>query len=331
MNNLSSFVFFVPLVVKFFFPVSILSLTTSQALALPEIRSRIMDPLEGKIALIAVSVFTLSILFEWLYWRRRGERKFRFADSLANYALVVMATLLDGLGKTLFVVFGLEWVREHGLKLMPETWWSLALLFLGVDLGYYWFHRASHRVRFLWAIHVTHHSSELMNFSTALRQPPLEHLFDWLWFVPLAWLGFSPKLILLLYGLNLIYQFFIHTELTGKFPRWIEFIFNTPSHHRVHHGTNQQYLDRNYAGVFIIWDRLFGSFVEEQEKVKYGILHPVHSDNPFYLGFHLWADIFRDVIRPSSLWTKLKMIFAPPGWPEEYLLRQKSVAANLHE
>ncbi|HWQ31538.1 MAG TPA: sterol desaturase family protein [Blastocatellia bacterium] len=287
-----------------------------------------MDPVEGIIALVAFVIFGLSILLEWSYWHRRGERKFILADSLANVALVLMQLILDALGKALFVVFALEWVRQRGLQLVPETWWAMALLFVGVDLGYYWFHRASHRVRLLWAIHVTHHSSELMNFTTALRQPPLEHLIDWLWFVPLAWIGFSPKLILLTYGFNLIYQFFIHTELVNQFPRWIEYVFNTPSHHRVHHGTNQEYLDMNYAGVFIIWDRLFGTFIAEKAPVRYGILHPVSSYNPFYVGFHLWADIFRDVMKPGSLWIRLKHILAPPGWPDEHRAQQAKAAAN---
>ena len=280
-------------------------------------KHKIMDPLETQIGLIAFAVFILSTALEWWYWRSRDPAKYFIKDTLANYALVLMQVVLDGIAKALFVFFILNWIRSHGFNLISETqqfqWWSIALCFIGVDFFYYWFHRASHRVRALWAIHVTHHSSELMNFSTALRQPVLEHLIDWLWFIPLAMIGFSAKLILLCYGFNLIYQFFVHTEVVYKFPRWIEFVMNTPSHHRVHHGTNDEYIDKNYAGVFIAWDRIFGSFVEEKAKVKYGILHPVHSYNPLYLAFHLWADIWRDVRQPSSLLTKLKMIFAPPG------------------
>lgn len=281
-----------------------------------------MDPVEAQIAIVAFTIFALCILFEWMYWHRRREHKFVFGDSVANISLVVMQLAFDAAAKALFVVFALGWVQRHGLKLVPDTWWSLAILFLGVDFGYYWFHYASHRVRFLWAIHVTHHSSELMNFTTALRQPPLEHVIDWVFFIPLAWIGFSPKAILLSYGFNLIYQFFIHTEVIGKLPKWIEFVFNTPSHHRVHHGTNPEYIDVNYAGVLIVWDRLFGTFVQEQAKVKYGITHPIYSDNPFYLGFHLWADIFRDLRKAVPLSVKLKYIFAPPGFPEEYEARQ---------
>lgn len=270
----------------------------------------------------AFSTFAVFILAEWLYWRWRGERKFEVKDSLINYSLVAMQFWLGVVGKALFIVTALDWIYRHGLKLIPETWWAGVILFLGIDLGYYWFHRLSHRVRFLWAIHESHHSSELMNLSVALRQPPLEPWFDWPFFIALAWVGFSAHAILTMYAFNLFYQFFIHTELIGKLPRWVEWWLNTPSHHRVHHGVNLQYIDRNYAGVLIIWDRVFGSFEPEIEPVKYGVLHPVRSGNPIYVAFHLWADIVSDVLKPSSLMVKLKMIFAPPGWADEYHRRQ---------
>ncbi len=288
--------------------------------------------LELRMILIIYLSFIISIAYEMWHWRRRGRTdKYVTKDSLANYALLAMQVFLGEIGKVLFIIICLDWVRAHGIHLLGTGWLSAAIAFLGVDLGYYWFHRMSHRSRFLWAIHVSHHSSELMNFSTALRQPPLEHLLDWLWFVGLAWLGIPAKMILLMYGLNLTYQFFIHTELVYKLPRWIELIFNTPSHHRVHHGKNPEYIDMNYAGVFIIWDRLFGSFVEEQAPVRYGILHPVHSYNPFYVGFHLWADIWRDLKQPAALWIKFKQIFAPPGWAEEYRLGQQAGAPAFTE
>lgn len=288
-----------------------------------------MNPLEAKIAAVAFTVFLLSTLFEYLYWNARGEKKFELRDSVANYALVFMQIVFDAIGKALFVVWSLTWVRSHGLGLELDSLFAIVGLFIGVDFGYYWFHRASHRIRVLWAIHVSHHSSELMNFTTALRQPPLEHLVDWLFFLPLAWLGYRPEAILVVYGFNLIYQFFIHTELVNRFPRWVEFVFNTPSHHRAHHGTNPQYIDMNYAGVFIIWDRLFGTFVEEREPVKYGILHPVGSYNPFYVGFHLWKDIYRDLIDFKGAKAKLRALFSPPDWPEQYRAGlSQSLAAN---
>lgn len=287
-----------------------------------------MQTWETVLTIISVPLFTISLLLEWWYWRRQGIAKFDTRDSLANYALVLMQQTLGMLAKALFVFAALGWVQRHGFSLiiddMQYAWWSVALCFVGVDFGYYWFHRASHRVRVLWAIHVTHHSSELMNLSVALRQPVLEHWVDWLFFVPLALIGWEPTLILMLYASNLIYQFFIHTEVVAKLSWPIELIFNTPSHHRVHHGTNPEYLDMNYAGVFIVWDRLFGSFIAEQAPVRYGILHPVHSHNPFYLAFHLWADIWRDVVKPASLLVRLRYLFAPPGWPEEYRAQQEA-------
>ena len=280
-----------------------------------------MKPEDWIIVGVAFSTFAVFILVEWLVWRWRGVRKYDAKDSLANYSLVAMQFWLGVAGKALFIVTALNWVQQRGLKLVPETWWAGVILFLGVDLGYYWFHRLSHRVRFLWAIHESHHSSELMNFSVALRQPPLEPWVDWPFFIALALLGFSAHAILTMYAFNLFYQFFIHTELIGKLPRWVEWWLNTPSHHRVHHGTNPEYVDRNYGGVLVIWDRLFGSFEPEIAPVKYGVLHPVRSHNPFFVGFHLWADIVRDVLQPSSLATKLKMIFAPPGWADEHSRR----------
>jgi sterol desaturase/sphingolipid hydroxylase (fatty acid hydroxylase superfamily) len=280
-----------------------------------------MNPNDWIIVAVAFSIFAVSINFERRYWRKRGIRKFDRKDSLANYALVAMQFTFGVVGKALFIVVALDWIQRHGLRIVPDAWWAGVILFLGVDLGYYWFHRLSHRVRFLWAIHESHHSSELMNFSVALRQPPLEPWFDWPFFIALAWVGFSAHAILVMYAFNLFYQFFIHTEIVDKLPRWAESVLNTPSHHRVHHGTNPEYIDRNYGGVLIVWDYLFGSFEPEVAPVKYGVLHPVTSRNPFYIAFHLWADIACDVLKPSSLATKLKLIFAPPGWADEQRIK----------
>ncbi|MBK9708392.1 MAG: sterol desaturase family protein [Acidobacteria bacterium] len=282
-----------------------------------------MDSQDWIITIFAFAVFAVFIGLEKLYWGRKGLEKFQTRDSITNYSLVAMQLFFGVTGKILFIVTALDWIWSKGLKLVPATWWSGVLLFLGVDLGYYWFHRLSHRSRFLWAIHESHHSSELMNLSVALRQPPLEPWVDWLFFIGLAWVGFPAKAILTMYAFNLFYQFFIHTEIIGKLPKWIELVFNTPSHHRVHHGTNPQYIDRNYAGVLIIWDRMFGSFELEREPVRYGVTHPVSSFNPFFVGFHLWKDIFRDVVSAGFFTDKLKMIFAPPGWADDY--RQKKL------
>jgi sterol desaturase/sphingolipid hydroxylase (fatty acid hydroxylase superfamily) len=282
-----------------------------------------MNSADWVIVFVAFSLFALCINLEVAYWRRRGIRKYDRRDAWVNYALVTMQFWIGVIGKALFIVTALDWIRSKGPPIVPDAWWSGVILFLGVDLGYYWFHRASHRVRFFWAIHEAHHSSEYMNFSVALRQPPLEPLVDWPFFIVLAWAGFSAHAILTMYAFNLFYQFFIHTELIGRFPRWIEWWLNTPSHHRVHHGTNPEYIDKNYGGVLVIWDRLFASFEPERMPVRYGVLRPVKSTNPFVVGFHCWRAIFRDLFTASSPLIKLKQIFAPPDWAEHYRSRQR--------
>jgi sterol desaturase/sphingolipid hydroxylase (fatty acid hydroxylase superfamily) len=172
-------------------------------------------------------------------------------------------------------------------------------------------------VRWFWASHVIHHSSQHYNLSTALRQTwtgffSLSFLFR----CPLFLLGFHPGLVFFCGGLNLIYQFFIHTEAVGRLPRWVEAVMNTPSHHRVHHGTNPAYLDRNYAGVFIIWDRLFGSFVAEDaaEPARYGIVRNLASFNPLWVATHEWVGIARDLLAARSVQAAWMALAGPPGW-----------------
>ena len=205
----------------------------------------------------------------------------------------------------------------HGLRAMPETGWSFGLLLLLQDALYYGFHRASHRVRWMWASHVTHHSSEGMNFSTAFRQSltyPISGM--WLFWIPLAWIGFTPDWVILAVGLNLAFQFFVHTRLGAHDSRhaglWrqLERFVNTPSVHRVHHARNPQYIDRNYAGVLTVWDRLFGSFVPEEEAPVFGITRQIHSHNPITLTFHEWRDMWTDVFRDRDI----RYLWKPPEW-----------------
>jgi sterol desaturase/sphingolipid hydroxylase (fatty acid hydroxylase superfamily) len=206
------------------------------------------------------------------------------------------------------------WLYEHRLLEIGTGAAAFASLFLAEDLTYYWWHRASHEVRFLWAAHENHHSSEYFNYSTALRQsfttPFTVPLFYW--WLPLA--GFHPLMILTQVSLSLIYQFWIHTELVGRLPRWFEYVMNTPSHHRVHHGANVEYLDRNHGGILIVWDRLFGTFEPERAPVVYGLTKNIHTFSPLRIGFHEWAAMLRAAARPASLRTRLAHIFAPPGW-----------------
>ncbi|HEV7917955.1 MAG TPA: sterol desaturase family protein [Solirubrobacterales bacterium] len=191
--------------------------------------------------------------------------------------------------------------------------YTYAALFLADDFAFYWYHRIHHEVRLFWAQHVVHHSSERFNLSTALRQQWLL-MTELPFWAPLAILGFQPAMIVGMHAVSLMYQYWIHTEAIKKMPRWFEAVLNTPSHHRVHHGSNEQYLDRNYGGILIIWDRIFGSFEPEGERVKYGLTKNIHTHNPLKVFSHEWVAIWRDV-RAADTWReRFGYMFRGPGW-----------------
>ncbi|MGH8795055.1 MAG: sterol desaturase family protein, partial [Stackebrandtia sp.] len=201
-------------------------------------------------------------------------------------------------------------------ELGPGSVWVWVALFFADDLAYYWFHRCHHRIRLLWASHVVHHSSQYFNLTTALRQSwtPMGGLPFWL---PLALLGFPPWMILLQQSISLTYQFFIHTERVGVLPKPIELIFNTPSHHRVHHGSDDIYLDKNYAGILIVWDRLWGTFEAESKRVTYGLTENIRTFNPLRVAFHEYAAVWRDVTTARSWRERAGFVFGPPGWGKQ--------------
>jgi sterol desaturase/sphingolipid hydroxylase (fatty acid hydroxylase superfamily) len=202
------------------------------------------------------------------------------------------------------------------LRLDTHQWWTWVYALVAVDLLFYAEHRAAHRVRLLWAAHQAHHSSQRFNLSTAVRQKwnPWWELLVW---VPLPLLGMPPWMIFFTFSINLIYQFFVHTERIGRMWRPVEFVLNTPSHHRVHHASDPEYLDRNFAGMFIIWDRMFGTFKAEEHRPTYGLTHNVDSYNPFRLQYYLYGDIWRDVRRARGWRQKFGYVFGPPGWSPE--------------
>lgn len=198
-------------------------------------------------------------------------------------------------------------------QLPMGAWYTWVIAFVGLDFLFYWEHRIAHRVRLIWATHQAHHSSEYFNFATALRQKWNNSMSMIMW-SPLVFLGVPPAVVFAVYSLNLIYQFWVHTEHIDKMWRPIEFIMNTPSHHRVHHGSDPEYLDRNYAGVFIIWDRMFGSFQPEIFRPHYGLTKPVGTYNIWKLQTHEYASLGRDVASAARLRDKLGYVFGPPGW-----------------
>jgi sterol desaturase/sphingolipid hydroxylase (fatty acid hydroxylase superfamily) len=244
--------------------------------------------------------------------RSRTVRGYETRDTAASLAMGVGNRIIFTVVEGGVLVAALA-LYHHRLFDLGNAWWVWALCFIAEDLTYYVFHRASHEVRFLWAAHENHHSSERYNLSTALRQswttPFTELLFYW--WMPL--LGFHPVMILTAKGMSLLYQFWIHTECIDRLG-WLERVLNTPSHHRVHHGTNVEYLDRNHAGILIVWDRLFGSFEPERAPVRYGLTKAVGSFHPFVIAFHEWAAMLRDVRRARTWRARLGYVFAPPGW-----------------
>jgi sterol desaturase/sphingolipid hydroxylase (fatty acid hydroxylase superfamily) len=207
-------------------------------------------------------------------------------------------------------------VWSHRLFTIPlGTGWGLLLLFFGEELAYYWMHRCSHEVRWLWASHVVHHSPEQIHLASAYRLNFTELLSGgWLYYFPLYLLGLNPLAVTGMLGINLLYQFWLHTDLVGRLGP-LETVFNTPSHHRVHHASNPEYLDRNYGGILIIYDRLFGTFAQEQPdtRIVYGLVHPIGSLNPFRLTLQEWGAMARDVMRARSLREALRQLFGRPG------------------
>ena len=211
----------------------------------------------------------------------------------------------------------LGWLWQHRLYTMPlSKAWALAFLIVGQDFSYYWMHRASHRIRWFWTSHVPHHSSNQLNFATAIRlgwtmDPSGQTLF----YAPLVCLGFSPQTVITAAGVALAYQLWIHTTWIPKLG-WLEKILNTPSHHRVHHAINPEYLDRNYGGIFIIFDRLFGTMAVERPDVpcRYGIIMPLNSYNPVKIALHEWAALGRDLFRAGSWRERLSYLVGLPGW-----------------
>lgn len=288
------------------------TLTRQAMTPLLELARQHGDPRDWLLLLLS-PLFMLFVAAEWWRWRKTSIYDWR--DSLNSLNIGGSYLLLDVLLVIFAVLPVMNWIYTHRLLTATITPWSFAALYFGVDFCYYLFHRASHRIRWFWCAHVVHHGSEHMNFTTAMRQSWFYTFAgNWLFYTPMVWLGFEPRWVLLALSINLAYQFFVHTQWVDKLPAALEFIFNTPSHHRAHHGRNPQYIDRNYGGTLIIFDRLFGTFVNEDEAVDYGLVHPVSGNNLLWLNAHEWVALFRDISQPDSWWMKFKHAWAPPEW-----------------
>ncbi|TYB76399.1 sterol desaturase family protein [Bizionia myxarmorum] len=267
--------------------------------------------------LFAIPVFILAMLLEMYVITKQQIKSYELIDSLSSIAMGIGNVFIEFLSKAV-VLFSFFWIYENlRIFTIPISWWSFILIFFADDLSYYFFHRISHESRLFWASHVVHHSSKHYNLSTALRQTWSGGFYTfvfWLW-MPLV--GFHPAMILLQMSISLLYQFWIHTETINKMPKWFEAVMNTPSHHRVHHGSNPLYLDRNHAGILIIWDKLFGTFQPElkEEKVIYGLVVNIETYNPFKIAFLEWRDLFIDAFSgKKSFKQRLQYLIKPPGW-----------------
>ncbi|MCC6551482.1 MAG: sterol desaturase family protein [Polyangiaceae bacterium] len=270
--------------------------------------------MDARYIVVAIPFFFLLIGAELVAGRRRRESLYRFHDSITSLSCGVGMQLLLVLRVGAEAgIYAVLYERFRIATISPSSALAWIALLFGVDLGYYVYHWANHRVGFLWAMHIVHHQSEEYNLSTALRQSWFTSLVSWVFYVPLAVIGFPPAMLLAMRTLNTLYQFWIHTRAVGRLG-FLEAFLNTPSHHRVHHGIDPQYIDKNYAGIFILWDRLFGTFRREEEEPVYGTVEPLSSWNPAWANVEHYVALARRARQTRRLRDKLLVWVMPPEW-----------------
>ena len=263
----------------------------------------------------AIAIFEILAIY---FFKIRAKNDFK--EFFLTMTMGTLSYPINGLFA--FITLGaLFWAKQYQIYTFPFTLSALVLCFILDDLTFYLHHRICHRWRWGWGLHRTHHSSERMSLDVAARQPWTKHFTGTRFLkIPLVIIGFDPVMIIFCVFINGYYQFFCHTQTIGKLPRWYEYIFNTPSHHRVHHSRNPKYLDANYAGTLIIWDRMFGTFVAEdpKEPCDYGLVVPMTTLNPLTILFEEYANIFKDICKPGlSLKARFMYLFGPPGWSHD--------------
>jgi sterol desaturase/sphingolipid hydroxylase (fatty acid hydroxylase superfamily) len=262
----------------------------------------------------AVPAFIALMLLEATVGARHVHRNIHddMRDTWASLGMGLGSVVINLLWKSVVFAYFSFLYSLTPLRLGYE-WWVWPAAMLADDFCYYWFHRMSHEVRFLWAAHVNHHSSRKYNLSTALRQPWTTPLTSFWFWTPMPLLGFDPAIILTVQAISLLYQFWIHTETIDRLGA-LETVLNTPSHHRVHHAKNVRYLDRNHGGILIIWDRLFGTFAEEKEPPVYGLTKDIDTYNLVEIAFHEWSALWKDVRKPNPWRVRVSYLLKPPGW-----------------
>lgn len=265
----------------------------------------------------AIPGFVLLLLLEIGIAVWEGSDWYETKDTLSSLSMGIGNAIIRLFTKTI-TIGAFFFLYQFRLFDLGASWWVWVLCFFAEDISYYLFHWASHSVRYFWASHVVHHSSQKYNLSTALRQTWTGELSGaWIFKAWMPLLGFHPIMIAIFGSFSLIYQFWIHTEAINKLWRPLEFVFNTPSHHRVHHGSDVAYLDRNHGGVLIIWDRLFGTFEPERKKPVYGLVTNIDTHNPLRIATHEWAAVFQDVWKAPDWHSRIGYLFGPPGWSHD--------------
>jgi sterol desaturase/sphingolipid hydroxylase (fatty acid hydroxylase superfamily) len=261
--------------------------------------------------------FAVAIILEAVLYRRFKGKTYPWRESLLSLIIAIGHSIAGFLNHALIIAIVGTAIWEVRVMTIPtDRWWSWALLFLLEEFAYYWYHRCAHRMRLLWATHAVHHSPDELTLASAYRlawTPVLS--VSWVFFLPVIWIGFNPILVFGLLGISLVYQFWLHSTLIPKLGP-LEYIFNTPSAHRVHHASNADSLDRNFGGILIVFDRLFGTYTEEADGVTltYGLVHPQTSNNPLVIVYGEFAALVRDVWRATSWKDRWRLIFMPPGW-----------------
>lgn len=265
----------------------------------------------NKVIMYAAPVMFALVLLEFIFSERQKKNLYSGKDFLASASIGIINLILNGfmkIGVFLTILFFANLTPLY----IPPTWWSYVLCFIALDFSRYWAHRIAHEQRFWWSTHVVHHNSEYYNLAVSFRLSWTQNL-KIVFFLPVVLMGFHPVIFFIVHQVEVLYQFWIHTEFIRKLPRPIEYIFTTPSHHRVHHSTNPQYMDKNYGSTLIIWDRMFGTFAKEEEQPVYGITKPVNSYNPVKLVFHAWQEVIVDLYHCRSFKSAFKILFGSPA------------------
>lgn len=267
---------------------------------------------------LSIPAFFILIAIELIVDKIKKTHLYRLNDTISNLNTGIVQQVTSVLLKLLSIGVYIWIYDNYRLTTIPLKWYTWILLLIGVDFFYYWFHRLSHEVSVLWGTHVVHHQSEEYNLSVALRQSATQVFGSFWFYLPLAFIGFDWKAFVFVAQIQTLYQFWIHTRLIGKMPAWFEYIFNTPSHHRVHHGVNPKYIDKNHGGTFIIFDRMFGTFQQEEEEVYYGITSQLKSWNVAVANFDYYGWIMQQLSKVRNIKDFFLVLIKPPGWRPEY-------------